>query len=126
MGDVRRLAALGMATELAKEVVNQMDSEGADGVTSVNGQSGAVTLGADDVGALPDSYTPPAPAWGDVTGKPAVIAAGADQSAARTAIGAGTSNLTLTQAQAGIATKPEIAALTAESTVADVVAALQA
>lgn len=34
-------------------------------------------------------------AWDDVTDKPAVIAAGATQTAARTAIGAGTSNLTL-------------------------------
>lgn len=34
-----------------------------------------------------------AAAWADITGKPAVIAAGADQAAARTAIGAGTSSL---------------------------------
>lgn len=34
-------------------------------------------------------------AWGDVTGKPAVIGAGADQAAARTAIGAGTSSLAI-------------------------------
>jgi len=33
--------------------------------------------------------------WSDVTGKPAVIAAGADQAAARQAIGAGTSNVTV-------------------------------
>ena len=33
--------------------------------------------------------------WGEVTGKPAVIAAGATQAAARTAIGAGTSNLAI-------------------------------
>lgn len=33
--------------------------------------------------------------WSSVTGKPAVIAAGADAAAARSAIGAGTSNLTL-------------------------------
>lgn len=43
--------------------------------------------------------------WGDITGKPAVIAAGADAAAARTAIGAGTSNLaigtTATTAKAG-------------------------
>ena len=32
-------------------------------------------------------------AWADITGKPAVIAAGADQAAARTAIGAGTSSV---------------------------------
>jgi len=34
-------------------------------------------------------------AWADVTGKPAVIAAGADQAVARTAIGAGTSSLAI-------------------------------
>lgn len=34
-------------------------------------------------------------AWGDITGKPAVIAAGADQAAARTAIGAGTGSSNL-------------------------------
>lgn len=35
------------------------------------------------------------PSWGDVTDKPAVIAAGATQAAARNAIGAGTSSLVL-------------------------------
>lgn len=35
------------------------------------------------------------PSWDDVTGKPVVIAAGTTQAAARQAIGAGTSNLTL-------------------------------
>lgn len=44
-------------------------------------------------------------AWNDITGKPAVIAAGVDQAAARTVIGAGTSNLvigtTSTTAKAG-------------------------
>lgn len=43
--------------------------------------------------------------WGEITGKPAVIAAGATQEVARTAIGAGTSNLaigtTSTTAMAG-------------------------
>lgn len=34
-----------------------------------------------------------ATAWADVTGKPAVIGAGADAAAARTAIGAGTSSV---------------------------------
>lgn len=39
-------------------------------VLTVNGQSGVVVLDAGDVGALPASYTPPAPAWSAVTGKP--------------------------------------------------------
>lgn len=64
--------------------------------------------------------------WDDITGKPASIGAGVDAAAARAAIGAGTSNLTLAQSQAGIATKPAIAALTAESTLEDVIAALKA
>lgn len=45
----------------------------------------------DDVEAAANT----APTWASVTGKPAVIAAGADAAAARTAIGAGTSSLTL-------------------------------
>lgn len=43
------------------------------GADSVNGQTGAVVLDAEDVGALPDSYTPPAPTWTSVTGKPATF-----------------------------------------------------
>lgn len=65
-------------------------------------------------------------AWDDIVDKPAVVAAGATQAAARTAIGAGTSNLTLAQSQAGIASKAAIAALTSESALEDVIAALQA
>lgn len=80
-------------------------------------------------------------AWGDITGKPAVIAAGADQAAARTAIGAGTSNLeigtTATTAMAGNRTptstirggvlqQAAIADLTAAPTQADINAILAA
>lgn len=43
-------------------------------VTSVNGATGAVVLDAGDVGALPDDYTPPAPTWASVTGKPSTFA----------------------------------------------------
>lgn len=43
-------------------------------VTSVNGATGAVVLDAEAVGALPDDYTPPAPTWGSVTGKPSTFA----------------------------------------------------
>lgn len=43
-------------------------------VTSVNGETGAVVLAATDVGALPDDYTPPAPTWASVTGKPSTFA----------------------------------------------------
>lgn len=49
---------------------------GDDAVTSVNGKSGPqVTLTAADVGALPDSYTPPAPDWDDVANKPTAFTA---------------------------------------------------
>lgn len=65
MADVRRLAELGMVPELAKEVASQIET------------GGAVAT------------------WDTLDGKPAVIAAGADQAAARTAIGAGTSSLAL-------------------------------
>ncbi len=55
-------------------------------------------------------------AWADITGKPAVIAAGADQAAARTAISAGTSNLALgatsTTALAGDTTAADIGGVT--------------
>lgn len=51
------------------EIFGLPESGGSD-VQSVNGKTGAVVLGASDVGALPSSYIPPAPGWGDVTGKP--------------------------------------------------------
>lgn len=85
---------------LAKEGAGVVGIDPADlggsAVDSVNGKTGPVTLTAADVGALPSSYTPPAaPTWGTIAGKPAVVAAGGDAAAARTAIGAGTSNLAL-------------------------------
>lgn len=87
----------------------------------------APTIGTTATTALAGNTTIPAAAtWANISGKPAVVAAGADAAAARTAIGAGTSNLTLAQSQAGIATKAAIAALTPESTLEDVIAALQA
>lgn len=49
-------------------------------------------IGTTATTAKAGDYTP---AWDEVTNKPAVIAAGADAAAARTAIGAGTSNLTI-------------------------------
>lgn len=42
-------------------------------VSSVNGKTGAVTLSAADVGALPSTYTPPAQSWSSVTGKPSTF-----------------------------------------------------
>lgn len=73
-------------------VANAVAGLGGGTVTSVNGQSGAVTLDAADVGAKDATYVP---AWSEITSKPAVIAAGADAATARSAIGAGTSNLAI-------------------------------
>lgn len=53
MADVRRLMELGMPGPLAAEVAAQIDAAGAGGVTSVNGQTGAVTLDASGVGYTP-------------------------------------------------------------------------
>lgn len=62
-----------------------------------------------------NTVIPAVATWANISGKPAVVAAGTTEAAARAAIGAGTgngsSNLTLAQSQAGIATKTQIAAL---------------
>lgn len=57
-------------------------------------------------------------AWADITGKPAVIAAGADQAAARTAIGAGTP-YTLPAATASVTGGVKQAATQANSVATD-------
>lgn len=55
-----------------------------------------LTIGTTASTAMAGNTTIPAAAtWANLSGKPAVIAAGADQAAARTAIGAGTSNLAI-------------------------------
>lgn len=58
MADARRLVALGMVPELAKEVANQINNM-PDAVASVNGQTGTVVLDANDVGAVAVPDTPP-------------------------------------------------------------------
>lgn len=67
-----------------QEAIDGIAGEG--GVTSVNGETGAVVLEAADVGALPDTYEPPAPTWASVTGKPTtfppVVGTGAADAAA--------------------------------------------
>jgi hypothetical protein len=75
MADVRRLCEVGFATVAAKELATQIDGAASGGVQSVNGKTGAVTLAASDVGALPDTYTPPAPSWDAITGKPTTFPA---------------------------------------------------
>lgn len=49
------------------------------------------------------------PSWNDITGKPAVIAAGASQADARTAIGAGTSNVAIAGDLSGTPASPAVA-----------------
>lgn len=110
-----RLAGLGMPVQLAKEVTDQIAESGGGGdavswgdiqgkpatfppvigttaTTALAGNTPLLQIGTTATTAKAGNYTP---AWGDVTGKPAVIAAGADAAAARTAIGAGTSNLAI-------------------------------
>lgn len=72
-------------------------SGGTAGVTSINGQDGVVVLTASDVGALPDTYTPPSTTWASLTGIPtALTSAQAAGTASIRAIGA-----TATTAAAG-------------------------
>ncbi|EKG0328519.1 DUF1737 domain-containing protein [Pseudomonas aeruginosa] len=73
-----------------------------DGRAAIGAGTSNLQLGTTATTAKAGDY---APAWGDVTGKPAVIAAGTDAATARGAIGAGTSSLaigtTATTAAAG-------------------------
>lgn len=90
---------------------------GGGAVSSVNGETGAVTLGAADVGALPDTYEP---SWDDLTEMPPAIAAGATAEIARTNIGAGTSNLAIgitgTTAMAGNKTAADLGGIVSDPT----------
>ena len=109
--------------------LNYVDPDNYDGLYP---PKSVLVVGADPAGGGGD----PVPVtWADVTGKPAVIAAGADAAAARTAIGAGTgngtSNLTAAQAVAAVAAKAQIAALApiadpATATAEDVATAVNA
>lgn len=97
--------------EVSAEDITDATAVGVDLITAANAGAARTAIGAGTSNlalgttsstAKAGDYTP---AWSDVTGKPAVIAAGADAAAARTAIGAGTSSLVLgsggTQAAAG-------------------------
>lgn len=109
------------ASDLGKELL-QVGSE-AEARAAIGAGVSNLEIGTSSTTAKAGDYQP---TWEQVSGKPAVIGAGATAAAARTAIGAGTSSLTLAQSQAGIATKPAIAALTEESTLEEVIAALKA
>lgn len=73
--------------ELAARIVALENGENVAGVASVNGQTGTVTIDAADVGALPDTYTPPAQSWADITGKPSIPSTPGDIGAATAAQG---------------------------------------
>lgn len=63
---------------------------------TASGAAGAAPKGAVPIALYgAGSGVPSTVEWADVTAKPAVIAAGADQAAARTAIAAGTSSLAI-------------------------------
>ena len=64
-------------------------------VTAVNIADGSISETLLDASVQTKLNTPSVADWGTITNKPAVIAAGADQAAARTAIGAGTSSLVI-------------------------------
>ena len=64
-------------------------------VQSVNGQSGTVVLGAGDVGAAPVSHTHTAEQISDATATGKSVVTATSAAAARGAIGAGTSDLTI-------------------------------
>lgn len=61
-----------------------------DGVAAADAAATAAASAAEGKAPIEHEHT-----WDEIKGKPAVIAAGADAAAARTAIGAGTSSLTL-------------------------------
>ncbi|HEJ6419606.1 TPA: DUF1737 domain-containing protein [Pseudomonas aeruginosa] len=88
------------ASVISKSLLTAVNEE--DGRAAIGAGTSNLQLGITATTAKAGNY---APAWGDVTGKPAVIAAGADAATARVAIGAGTSSLaigtTATTAAAG-------------------------
>lgn len=95
-------------SELGEDFKNLPDAQKAYYNAGGSGGGGSEPVAWDDVTGKPETFPPVIgttadtakagnyqPTWAQVTGKPAVIAAGADAAAARTAIGAGTSNLAI-------------------------------
>lgn len=67
-----------------------------DAITATEIQNGSITEAQLSSGVQTKlNATAGTPSWDDISNKPSVIAAGADQAAARAAIGAGTSSLTI-------------------------------
>lgn len=90
------------ATTVGKSVLTAADAAAAR--TAIGAGTSNLAIGTTSTTAKAGNY---APTWTEVTGKPAVIGAGADAAAARAAIGAGIGNsnlvigTTATQAKAG-------------------------
>ena len=78
------------ATTIGKNVLRATDAAAAR--SAIGAGTSNLAIGTTASTAKAGNYTP---AWSDVTGKPAVIAAGATAADARTAIGAGTSSLAI-------------------------------
>lgn len=84
------------ATDTGKAVMLAADA--AEARTAIGAGTSSLALGTTADTAMAGNTTiPAAPTWANISGKPAIVAAGADQAAARAAIGAGTgsSNLAL-------------------------------
>lgn len=79
-------------------------------IATATGEASAAPDGAIPIDLYGASSGGEATAWGDITGKPAVIGAGESQAAARAAIGAGTGNGTSSLAVATTAPAPLAAA----------------
>lgn len=78
------------ATAVGRSVLTAADAAAAR--TAIGAGTSNLAVGTTATTAKAGNYTP---TWAEVSGKPAVIAAGADAAAARTAIGAGTSSLAI-------------------------------
>ena len=82
------------ATDTGKAVMLAADADEAR--AAIGAGTSSLVLGTTAGTAMAGNTTiPAAPTWDNISGKPAVVAAGADAEAARAAIGAGTSSLTL-------------------------------
>jgi hypothetical protein len=110
-GDITS-AQISDATTVGKSVLTAADAAAAR--TAIGAGTSNLAIGTTSTTAKAGNY---APTWAEVTGKPAVIGAGADAAAARAAIGAGIGNsnlvigTTATQAKAGN-WKPVVADIT--------------
>lgn len=82
------------ATDVGKEVLTASDAAGAR--SAIGAGTSNLQIGTTASTAMAgNTNIPAAPTWGNISGKPAVVAEGATAAAARTAIGAGTSNLSI-------------------------------